>query len=70
MVVMDPVEPTMFAHSWPIAMPDSAIRCSRADVMSAISGPVLKLTSIDRQYIDTACIVTLLNPQIELAEKK
>jgi hypothetical protein len=47
MVVMEPVEPTIFAQSWPVLIPDSPINCSRAEVILTISGPILKFASID-----------------------
>jgi hypothetical protein len=47
MVVSDPVDPTMAALSCPISMPDFRMAPIRAGVISLISRPVLKLTSID-----------------------
>jgi hypothetical protein len=46
---MEPVEPTMFAHSWPVLIPDSLINRLRAEVMFTMSGPIFKPASMDWQ---------------------
>jgi hypothetical protein len=64
MVVSDPVEPTMVAQSCPFSILDSPIKFSSAPVISPISGPVLKLTSIDWQYIDIELMFILPESQL------